>query len=135
MGTVAFFLGSMLAHTISCFVIGFIHNVTFIPYDSNTTTINVNESCTACGCYAKQNNYSGFNCFTNNRTCSIFPTYSVKYGLNTTVDATFYFLQLPPIGKRRREKESIKVETFLFYFQKKNLTFKLLQLNRASIEI
>ncbi len=79
----------MVTRTFICFKIGLIPNITLIPYDSNITTINMNGSCIACGCYAKEKNYSGFNCFANNIICSMFPTYSVRYGLSTMENATF----------------------------------------------
>jgi hypothetical protein len=95
-----------------------------ILYDSNITTINMNGSCIACGCYAKEKNYSGFNCFANNIICSMFPTYSVRYGLSTTENATFYFFELPSIGKREREREYEKQRHFnliLFLFFKRRI--------------
>jgi hypothetical protein len=129
MWIVAFVLGSMLACTVTCFKIGFIPNVIFIPYDSNITTIIVNESCIACGSHAQQQNYSGFNCFSNNNTCSMFPTYPVSYGLNTTMNTTFYFFELPPIGKREIGYEKLRDISmlFFFYFQKTNFIFKPLK--------
>jgi hypothetical protein len=102
MWLVAFVLGSMLARSVTWFKIGLIPNVILIPYDSNITTIIVNESCIACGCHAQQQNYSGFNCFSNNNTCSMFPIYPVSYALNTMMNTTFYFFGLPTTGKRDR---------------------------------
>ena len=102
MWTVVVFLASMFVHIVRGFTIGFIPNVIFIPYNSNTTAILVNESCIRCGCYAKQQTYLGFNCFSNNNTCSMFSTYPPRYGLNATTHASFHFFELPSISKRAR---------------------------------
>ena len=99
MRMVTFYLGSMLACSVACLKIGVISNATFISYDNNTATIHVNGSCVVCGCIAKQQNYSAFNCFTNNGTCTMFPMYPTKYGLNTTTNGIFYFFELPTIGR------------------------------------
>lgn len=100
----ALILSTMFADTSIGFQIGFISNITFIPRESNGTTVVVSQSCTLCSCLAKQNNYSGFNCFSTNESCSMFRTYSTKYDLNRTSYATFYFFQLPPSGKNDRSK-------------------------------
>ena len=103
MRLIALFLGSMLARTLACIEIGSIANVIFIPNNSNGIAVITNHLCTTCECYAKQRNYLGFNCFSNNNTCALFSVYSVRYSLETFMNATFYFFALPPIGKRERD--------------------------------
>lgn len=87
------------------FKIGLIVNITLISYDNNISTINFNGSCLSCSCYVYENNYSSFNCFTNNNTCIMFKTSPSIYQLNQTQYGNFYFLQLPSNGKINNKGE------------------------------
>ena len=139
-------VGAVLARTVTCFQIGFIPNLVFIAQDSNASRIDFNGSCVTCSCLANEQNYSGFNCFSSNKTCVMFPTYSMSYHFNATINATFYFLQLPTIGKNRGEKVSQAEQRFRCIrlpFSHQELIFKPVRvqqrlsppLNRSSTEI
>ncbi|CAF1536083.1 unnamed protein product [Adineta ricciae] len=92
-----FYFGSIIIASAACFNIGFIDNSAFNPLDNHITMMNVNGSCNECGCYAKEMNYSGFDCFLFANTCLLFEAFTTNYSLNTMAGTRFYFFELPTV--------------------------------------
>ncbi|CAF1157106.1 unnamed protein product [Adineta ricciae] len=103
-----FYFGSIIIAGAVCFKIGFIDNTGFKPLDNDITTMNMNGSCNECGCYAKEMNYSGFNCFLYANACLLFEAFTMNYSLNTMTGTRFYFFELPTVYQLISKKDVIE---------------------------
>ncbi len=81
-------------NTVFSINIGLISNTTFIASNNGETLPNM--TCTQCACAGLMTSSIGWNCMTINHTCGLIKNYSsTDIGLIVSIDATFYFQQLP----------------------------------------
>ncbi|CAF4243719.1 unnamed protein product, partial [Adineta steineri] len=85
----------MIGNIVDSVPIGSISNVTFIASTMGETFFNT--SCQQCICVGLTANAVGWNCMTNNNTCSLINNYSTTdIGLRQTENTIFFFQQIPP---------------------------------------
>jgi hypothetical protein len=70
--------------------ITFIQNVTLVTTSYFNNTLIANSTCFNCLCILLSFSYAALNCLPNN-TCHLFTTFPLRYQLQQTPEALFYF--------------------------------------------
>jgi hypothetical protein len=96
--------------------IGYIYNTTYASTTNTSVVITYRNTCSECICQAFFSRvpslYVGLNCYTNNKTCTLFTNYSSPSTVTINLNSTFIFIQQPPL-----ENTTAGNETFIFCFE------------------